>query len=215
MAAKKNHGARQDAPKNTSRADARIDRGSRAQSTCTCDDHRGIPRDAEGNPIYLILPNVIRIKYERLITACERAWIQTGDPLAYVEATGWAFAHRQPLPTWVFHAIVKTGAELRTPQQAKTALLRNIHFMRYRAVRDIMYDMARRADGRLQLVARHDSKGRRVSQQKAFEAVAEIDGCEWSAIKRSYKQVRADLDNGYAGRYHFMKLPQLKTLPAR
>ncbi len=187
---------------------------SMAQEVCTCDDHEGIPRDAKGVPIYLILPDDIRVKFECKIAACEN-WTQTHDPLAYIEAAVWVWSHRQPLPTWLLNAIARGGIELRSPQQAENARLRYMHHARYRAVMDAMYDYIRTEDGPFKLVARRNSKGRPISKQKAYETAARICKCDWPAAKRSFKVVRDDLANGYAGRYHTLKTPRLDALPAR
>jgi hypothetical protein len=180
-----------------------------------CDGHQGIPRDANGVPIFLILPDDIRTKYERKIAACEKAWMQTKDPLAYIEATTWVWSHRQRMPTWLHDAIVRVGVDLRTPQQAENARDAYMHHQRYRAVMDVLYDTVRTEDGRFKLVARRNSKGRPISKQKAYEAAAQICECDWPAVKRSYKRVKDDLKDGYGGRYHIMKLPRLNALRTR
>jgi hypothetical protein len=194
---------------------AKEDRRSAPKTTekaCTCDGHQGIPRDAAGVPVYLILPDNIRSKYERKMAACEKAWRQTGDAAAYMEATTWSWSHRQPIPTWLHNAILKSGVALRTPQQIKDANTRHEHHTRYRAVMDARYDYVRVEDGRYKLVVRRNNKGRPVSLQKAYEAAAVICKCEWPMVKRSYRQVRADLDRGFGGRYFIMKTPNLKAL---
>jgi hypothetical protein len=70
------------------------------------DDHRGIPRDAAGDPIFLILPKGIQTKLDERLAACRLAWEQAHEPHALTEATTWLYYHRQPVPKWLEEAIV-------------------------------------------------------------------------------------------------------------
>jgi hypothetical protein len=69
------------------------------------DDHRGIPRDAAGDPVYLILPAKIQTKLDANLAACRLAWEQAHEPLAVSEAATLLRLHRQPLPKWLDEAI--------------------------------------------------------------------------------------------------------------
>ena len=58
--------------------------------------HRGIPRDTNGDPIFLILPEGVRMKYQAGMTACEMAW-REGESLAIAEAATLTHLYRQPM----------------------------------------------------------------------------------------------------------------------
>lgn len=42
----------------------------------------GIPRDAKGNPVFLVLPPGVEAGSQRYLASCERHWQETGDPAA-------------------------------------------------------------------------------------------------------------------------------------
>jgi len=50
------------------------------------DDHPGIPRDANGIPIWLRLPADMRAKYDRKLERCRARWRATRDPAFIIEA---------------------------------------------------------------------------------------------------------------------------------
>ena len=43
-------------------------------ATDEIDDRLGIPRDSNGDPIFLVLPPAIQARYDRRMKRCERAW---------------------------------------------------------------------------------------------------------------------------------------------
>jgi hypothetical protein len=49
-------------------------------------DHPGIPRDADGVPIFLVLPPELRASYDKKMRRCERGWQTTRDPAFVGEA---------------------------------------------------------------------------------------------------------------------------------
>lgn len=167
--------------------------------------HQGIPRDANGDPIFWILPQDIRTRYDHRMAACEKAWTQTGDPAAVGEAETWAFTHRQPHPQWLHDAVVQLAISRRTKAHASRARADALHFMRYEAVRDAKYTFERNPDGQLQ---RRDRKN--VSWEKAYgqatDILAETPAAgEPDTMRVSYIRVKGELKNGRHGLYRVMK----------
>jgi len=87
------------------------------------DDHRGIPRDAAGNPIFFLLSPVLQEQYDKQMAQCEAAW-RGGEPLAVAEAAVRSQLYRQPPPAWVADAVVELAVKCRTKKQAKRQLVR-------------------------------------------------------------------------------------------
>jgi hypothetical protein len=181
--------------------------GPAPTEACSCDEqHRGIPRDADGNPFFLVLPDGDRVRYERWTARCEKAWTQTGDPRVLDEAQTLAWAYRQPNPTWLRDALSTALANSRAPEHAERHRDAQMHFRRYRDVMDMMFNMVRGADGTFMRTPRFiNTKGRPISLQKAFEAVADERKEDWRMVSRSYYLVMANLENGHGGLYHVMK----------
>src|SRR5262249_28931580 len=100
------------------------------------DDHLGIPGDANGDPIFLILPVVMRKRYETKLAQCEAAW-REGEPLAVAEAVVIAKIYRQPIPAWLADAVVELAVRYRTPAQAKRHREAQKDYERYSLVRDL------------------------------------------------------------------------------
>src|SRR6516225_3239124 len=69
------------------------------------DDHRGIPRDTNGDPIFLILPPGVKASYDELMAGCEAGWRATGNPAFIKEAMILVHLHRQPPPLWLSEAV--------------------------------------------------------------------------------------------------------------
>ena len=164
------------------------------------DDHAGIPRDAEGNPVFLILPEGVRATYHRRMAAREKAWAQTGDPAAIGEAAVYTFSHRQPQPKWLCEAIVELTAAVRTKSQVKRARDNQIHFQRYELVRDAKY-IIEYTDGRGR---RRDRPG--ITWDRAYETAAKALAGSPAAgdedtMRASYMRVKADLKQGRVGLY--------------
>jgi C4-dicarboxylate-specific signal transduction histidine kinase len=100
-----------------------------------CDCHENILKDANGDPIFLILPPAIRAKYEERLSGFEQAWNATKDPAYFREANAWAHFHRQPTPRWLFEAGDEVAAGRRTKQHDERYLDAMRHWMRYQTVR--------------------------------------------------------------------------------
>ena len=97
-----------------------------------------IPRDAAGDPIFLILPDGIRASYDRKLAACEAGWRATADPLAVSEAMIYVHLHRQPPPRWLTEAVAMLADDRRGKAHAKRALEAAADSMRYQVVRDLI-----------------------------------------------------------------------------
>jgi hypothetical protein len=148
--------------------------------------HRNIPKDANGDPIFLILPPELRPRYEARMAQFQRGWNASRDPAFVTEAHKWAHLHRQPSPQWLDEAVWILAANRRTAEHAKRADERAAHFMRYQAVRDV--------------------KGPGVSWEQATERAAEIlagTGAEGEpkTMWESYKLVKRDLREGRGDLY--------------
>jgi hypothetical protein len=154
------------------------------------DDHCGIPRDAEGNPISLVLPRAMRERYENQIAQCEAAW-RAGEPLAAAEAAVQCQLYRQPIPTWLADAVVELAMRRRTKKQAKRYQEVQKDRPRFELVRDL-----------------------KVANRTWPEAYAEASGMlegtlargDEDTMRRAYKAVKRDLKAGrYAGKYFLLK----------
>jgi hypothetical protein len=100
-------------------------------------DHAGIPRDVEGNPIFLILPPELRAEYEEQMVACKAAWEEDGEPLAIAEATTWTRIYRQPIAHWLEAAVVKLAVSCSTQTHANRRLAARKRWLRYECVRNL------------------------------------------------------------------------------
>lgn len=150
--------------------------------------HRNIPKDANGAPIFLILPPKLQARYEAQMARLKRGWDASHDPLFVVEAHTLARLYRQPSPQWLDEAIWVVATNRRTPEQTKRAAERAVHSMRYQAVRDAY-------------------KRGEVSWEQAKERAAEIlagvpdVAGEPETMWDSYKLVKRDLREGCGDLY--------------
>jgi hypothetical protein len=156
------------------------------------DDHHDIPRDAEGNPIFLILPAPMRADYEEVMVSCEAAW-RAGETLAVAEAATCVHLYRQPIPKWLEQAIVELAIGGRTKQQAKHYTEAQLQLKRYMAVRNLKLDI-----NFTQGTARRVSA---ISWEAAYEKAAEILAETTAAgsaatMKADYYRVQRDLNAG-------------------
>ncbi len=96
--------------------ECRSGRAPRSKKTDDDDhrDHRVIPGDADGNPIFLILPAGVQASYDRKMKACEDGWRATGDPWAVAEAHTLTLLHRQVPPAWLDDAVWALAIQRRT-----------------------------------------------------------------------------------------------------
>jgi hypothetical protein len=166
------------------------------------DDHRGIPRDAKGDPIFLILPEGVRAKYQARMAACESAW-REGEPLAVAEAVTRTHHHRQPIPAWLEQAVVELAMARRSDSQAKRHAESGLHLMRYMAVRDLKV-------GTPGQNRRYIPPAVRMSWEKAYEQAAEMlagtaAAAEPATMKNSYQKVKRELKAGHSGQYFTLK----------
>jgi hypothetical protein len=156
-----------------------------------CEDleaqHRGIPRDADGNPVYLILPPKWQVQYEKDMELCRAGWQATRDPYIAAEAVSWVHLHRQPVPAWLHEALWVVAAGRRGKAHAQRALVASKHLQRYMAVRDF------KADG--------------LTWEESYTRAAGLCGGEAEAMKQSYCRVKNDLKRGHYGLYHYIRTP--------
>lgn len=150
------------------------------------DPHRGIPKDENGDPIFLVLPDGVRASYERKMTKCKAGWQATGDPAFVSEAQVHIHLHRQPPPLWLSEAVIELAAKRRTKGYATRIINAAVRRMRYETVREaqqggMTWDAAYEAAA--ELLAGTDAKGAA------------------GTMKDAYVEVAADLRNGRGGRY--------------
>jgi len=156
-------------------------------ATDEIDDRLGIPRDSNGDPIFLVLPPAIQARYDRRMKRCERAWQATRNPLAFAEATTWAYFYRQPHPAWLHEASWVLAIKRQGKTHATRALNAAVFLQRYQAVRDAHYK-----DG--------------LSWEDAYDRAAERSAStSWKAeartMKAAYIRVKKDLKSGRGGLY--------------
>jgi hypothetical protein len=166
-----------------------------------------IPRDAAGDPVFLILRDGIRASYDRKLAACEAGWRATGDPAAVGEAVIYVHLHRQPLPRWLAEAVAMLADDRRGDAHAKRGLEAAADSLRYQAVRDAK---AGRMAGGLK------DKGK-VSWETAYGRAAEVLAPTFArgsadTMKRSYQKVKRDLRDGRGGLYFAPKIPDTTKL---
>jgi hypothetical protein len=157
--------------------------------------HQHIPRDDKGNPVYLVLPDALRVQYEEQMRLCEAAW-REGEPLAVAEATTCAHLYRQPVPAWLEQAVVGLAMGRRSPLQAKRYTAAQIRFWRHMTVRDLKLD-----------IDFSTGKARRITEiswEEAFERAAELlaktpMAGSAATMRRDYCVVQGDLNAGRFG----------------
>jgi hypothetical protein len=94
-----------------------------------------IPRDAAGNPVFLILSDSDRKRYDRWMKSCEAGWRDSKDPWAVSEAHTLTFCYRQVSPAWLDEAVYLLACKRRTKIYPKRAQDADVRLTRYRAVR--------------------------------------------------------------------------------
>jgi hypothetical protein len=134
------------------------------------DDHRGIPRDADGNPVFLILPPGMRASYERKMAKCEAGWRATGDPAFLTEAEILTYLHRQVSPLWLTETNIALNAKRRTKGYAKRAIEAHIRWMRYDAVRTAKEDGLRWLLDRAKAATEHAAKEKKRAAELTRDA---------------------------------------------
>jgi hypothetical protein len=146
-----------------------------------------IPRDAAGNPVFLILPDNERKRYDRDMESCEAGWRATGDPWAFAEALTLTRIYRQVPPPWLDEAGWLLACKRRTKSYAKRALEASIRYHRYLVVGDLRYRLG-------------------LSRGKACEEATRLlagttAAAEPDMMEAAYKAVRADIKAGRRGLY--------------
>src|SRR2546430_17433339 len=95
---------------------------TRAAKTNGRDPHRDIPKDANGDPIFFVMPDGVRASYERKLRQCEIGWLATDDPAFVTEAEILRHLHRQVSPLWLTEANIGPQAKRRTESHAKRGI---------------------------------------------------------------------------------------------
>jgi hypothetical protein len=168
------------------------------------DPHRGIPRDADGVPVFLILSPGDRQKYERRMASCERGWRDRRDPAAIAQAQVHVYHFRQVPPAWLVDAGQMLAYSRRTEDDAKREREAANHMARYMAVRDYMYEFV---DGRrVKRTARNSLDDQKPTWPRAHRYAARLlkgtaAAGKPATQKASYNKVRKDLNEGRGGTY--------------
>jgi hypothetical protein len=150
--------------------------------------HQFIPRDADGNPVFLILPATWKAKLDEDLDICRAAWVAS-EPLAVAEAVTGLRIHRQPPPTWVEEAVIQLATNRRDARQAERYREARRHYLRFQYVQSL------RADG-LPLAR---------AKKRAAELLEKIGAAaSASTVLASYKRVKRDFRAGRGlGKYIF------------
>ncbi|OLB69080.1 MAG: hypothetical protein AUI16_29725 [Alphaproteobacteria bacterium 13_2_20CM_2_64_7] len=152
---------------------------TRAAKTNGRDPHRDIPKDANGDPIFFVMPDGVRASYERKLRQCEIGWLATDDPAFVTEAEILRHLHRQVSPLWLTEANIALNAKRRTKGHAKRAIEAHIRWKRYDAVRTAKEHGLRWLQDRAKRAIEHAAKAKKYA--------AELSGvrkAEHAAAKR-------------------------------
>jgi len=174
--------------------------------------HQHIPRDANGDPIFLILPAAMRASYEEQLAACKAGWGE-GEPLAVAEAQSLTHYYRQPSPAWLEEAVVQLTVKCRTKAQAKRYAEAQIRMARYRQVHTLKIGQAGGylrtvEDGRKvhELIRPDESMSWEKARAKASDLSAgKLEVGKASTMKTGYDTVQNDLNEGHSGKYFTLK----------
>jgi hypothetical protein len=158
-------------------------------------NHDNIPKDANGDPIFLILPDGVRASYERKLKSAKDAWLATGDLGAIRQAAVYIKSYRQPQPDWYFDAIMTLTTNLRSDKDVQRAENNAVHSQRYQIVRDIMKDAAAGTE-----LSVEDACERAANRFKALGS--------WLDFKRSYYKVRGALKQGLGAAFNTIHIPR-------
>jgi hypothetical protein len=159
------------------------------------DDHFGVPRDADGVPVFFVLPAELQASYDKRMARCERGWQATGDPAFVSEAQILVHLHRQPPLLWLSEAICMLAVKRRTKGHVTRAFNAAIRRMRYEAVRD----------------AKHEGRTWHEAYEHAADVLASTRAAaELSTMESAYKQVKRDLKQGRFGLYAMPKMSREK-----
>lgn len=160
--------------------------------------HQHIPRDAKGDPVFLILPDRLRAKFDLWMANLEAFWLATKDPWAVSEAHTLTLLFRQVPPPWLDVAVHSLAAKRRTKKHAKHVREAAIRSARHVAVRD--------------------AQESGLTWDEAYEGAESVCASDpalagtWDTMRRAYLAVRKDLDAGRGGLYF---LPHEQNAAAR
>jgi hypothetical protein len=165
------------------------------------DLYRRIARDADGNPIFFVLPPAMEASYGRKLRRCEAGWRATGDPAFVIEAVILSYLHRQPLRLWQTEAMVTLATKRRTKGYATSALKAAIRLLRYQAV--------------LKAKRRRARSGRPTPWDDAYEQAAEVlagtgAAAKAATMKKAYCDVVDHIKTGRGGLYANPIMPRRK-----
>jgi hypothetical protein len=164
----------------------------------TDDNHEGVPRDADGVPIWFRLPPDIRAKYGRKLERCRVRWRATHDPAFVVEALILSLLHRQPQELWLTEAACDLALKGRTKGYRTRAYNALKRLMRYRAVRD----------------AKPNRTWEEAYDRAAEDLAKTTAKGEPDTMRDDYFKVAKDLREGRGGLYGMPKLPNKRLSDA-
>lgn len=158
-----------------------------------------IPKDANGDPIFLVLPDGVRASYERKMARCKTGWRTRGDPAFVAEAQVHVHLHRQPPPLWLSEAVIELCTKRRTKGYATRVYNDAIRWLRYDVVRT-----AKR--GGRTWDAAYEAAAKMLAPTRARGPA--------NAMKDAYVEVAADLKHGRGWRYLSPHVPKKKLSDA-
>jgi hypothetical protein len=152
---------------------------TRAAKTNGRDPHQDIPKDTNGDPIFLVLPDDMRASYERKMWQRKIGWQATRDPAFLTEAEILMHTHRQVSPLWLSEAWIELSAKRRTKGHAKRAIEAHVRWMRYDAVRTAKEHGLRWLRDRAKAATEHAAK----AKKRAAELAGGVRNAEAAATK--------------------------------
>jgi hypothetical protein len=158
--------------------------------------HRDIPKDANGDPVFLILPAGVKADYERRDRNNKETWLATGNPGALRKAALDIKHFRQPQPDWYVDAIVTILTNMISDRDVQRAKNNAMHSRRYQIVRDIKADA--------------DAAGAEISIDEASERAADRFKTlgSFADMRQSYFKVQRALKKGLGGAFSTIHIPR-------
>ncbi len=170
--------------------------------------YAGIPRDADGHPVYLILSEPIRTEFEEQMSICDAAWREWRDPLAISDATTRVHIFRQPIPAWLERAIAELAHSRRTKAHAERRQEAVKQYIRYECVlKAKLGALASKDWGKYAWEGADPSSAGILWDEAYAEASDRLKGTfaegEPATMKAAYAKVRGDAKAGRFLKYGF------------
>ena len=175
--------------------------GVPTESEIASDDrYRGIPRGADGLPIFFILEPDVQRDFDAKLARCELGWNADRHPGFVKQAQIWVALFRQPSPLWLSEAVIAVCERRQDEYKGKgpvgRAIQAAIRLMRYRAMLAVT-PVGPASDVKTgRLVTWPDI--REYAAQNLAGGPAQGKA---STVKADYEQVKNDFKHGRGGLY--------------